>query len=1108
MTRPRIEDQEARDKARLSLGKNIVVEAGAGTGKTTLLTDRILFSLLAGPGKGTDISRIVALTFTEKAAGEIKLRLSDKLSDLLALIDGRPLPEKRLNAARLWIGEAEKHFGRSPEDIRKDADAAVNALDRVLIGTIHHFAAHVLRLHPIEAGVDPSFEVDDGTAFEELFAAQWALWLDDELGAAPRRRELWLSVLQLATLGDLEKIARELCREGARQGRVGTTKEMTAAVKKLADEFARIENGKPDPGGSSRIGDVLKAVSSHLKALAGALENGRSLPQTRPLPKIGQSVWPKKWADLPGQELYEEGRSLAEEVSDVSESLIARAVELLLPFADDFREKYSRRGFIGYDGLLTAARALIRDNAAVRRELKGRFDVLLIDEFQDTDPLQGELLLFLAEEKESAAKDWRKIRFAPGKIFIVGDPKQSIYRFRGADIRAYERFTRLLLDQGAEKCDLRTNFRSHAGLALPVNAVFTEAMRGEEGLQPDYLAIYPRPEADDSQSPGVEMVLVYDPENVKAKIKAEARQAAEAGWMVEWILKHCGEDNECRYRDVAILLRTTAPLGAYLEALKGAGIPYVVEADRYFYGTQEVIDFINLLRVLDDPNDRLSLAGLLRSPLCGLDDRDLYELSRAKALSYLKDPPSGCVSPAGKTRCAAFFEILRGLRRHAGKEPLGDFVSRVLGETFLLEHASAAYHHEQTASNLMKFGRMAALAGEGRGATLKEFIGEVCRSMDDSSDEGESPLADEQLDAVRILTIHKSKGLEYPVVLLPNLTAKKGGGQEKPVSALDWGEQTLGLRLPKAKAADTAMALIERAESRREAREAVRLLYVAMTRAKERLVLIGGADPGDKSSFSAILQGAGAWPEKGERPDRLSLPGAEIAISYVDVGRGWGATRRGPIQKKPRIDGGALARLWLKRRAESAARRAATLFTSPTAYLHEPDKAHFKTEDQTAAPSASLLGQVCHSVLEKIDFKSKNIDAHLSAACARLARQYPAADWNNIGKQGREILSGFLVSSAAREISGGEILGREIPFVCARAGQVLRGSMDLLYRDRGKLWVVDYKTSRVAAGGAENQAARYAEQGRAYVDALKRSTGLDCGFKIVFLRSGEIVEVL
>jgi len=1100
-------DAQDRGLARLALDKNIVVEAGAGTGKTTLLSDRALFTLLGGgpKGKGTALSRVVALTFTEKAAGEIKERLYSRLQDILTVLGGGKLEGRAAQVADEWLDDARSKFKADEERVRKTVEEALAGMDRAMIGTIHHFAAHLLRLHPLEAGVDPKFEVDEGRRFEELFDAEWALFLDKELGLKAPRREMWIAVLRLASMEDLETLARALCSESARQSGLGTTPAMKKGFSALARRFAHLSKDKPPPGGQSKIIESLSQAGPIVSRLAASLDEPGDLPELPSKKPVQKRSWPKKWRESGGEEDYLLGLRAVNECTAYGESLIAKCVELLLPFAERFRAEYTRRGFVSLDGLLTKARDLVRKDPVIRERLKHRYDSFLIDEFQDTDPLQGELLLLLGEKRGGKAKSWDTVEFAPGKLFVVGDPKQSIYRFRGADIRAYERFTTALLDQGALACTLRTNFRSIPGIIDPVNAVFAPVMRYEADLQPEYKEICAAPDADKGEGPAVELALVTNPANPMKPAGSGAANRTQAAWLAERLKSEYGT-GRLQYKDVAVLFRTMSPVGEYLDAFRSADVPVVVEADRYFYGTQEVVDFMNLLRVLDDPSDKTSLAGLLRSPLVCLTDRELLFLAEADALDFRKDIPKAALRDKPRARAGSFFKTLRELSRSKGREPLGDFTARVLDRTFLLEHAAAAYHREQTLANLMKFYRLAAELSESEGATLKELIAEVAKQMEAGAREGESPLADEAVDAVRILTMHKAKGLEYPVVVLPELQRSPGGAKGEEGCVLGWSEETLGLRLCDSGYSDIAWVSIDEGRKAREERERIRLLYVAMTRAKKRLILMGTAVKGDRNSLSAILHASGAWPEKGQRPEAMTLEGGvELPVSYLEPESG-AKPRHSKVAVPLRIPAKEHAKAWTGIFKEAAELREKRLFTTPTEYLRDeaPDWSFKDEEDESLTrPKAMLVGDLCHKVLQYWDFGGKeDLEAAVAGAAAKLQSRHPVADWPGVLDESAEILKTFLRSDPAKALAEADILGRELPFVMKRDGAVMRGTIDLVYRKDGRLVVADYKTGRPGKDFKE-YARRYARQGRAYVDAV----GGDAGFEVIFLRAGRAVSV-
>jgi ATP-dependent helicase/nuclease subunit A len=1061
-------DKIDRDAARFELGRNVIVEAGAGTGKTTLLIDRIVFLLLGGD---VEIERLVALTFTEKAAAEIKFRLAERLNQLAALLREGPLDKEEREAAERCMADLESRFGVQENRLLL-IEAALHDIERAQIGTIHSFCAHLLRLFPLEAKVDPDFRVDaDGRALQEHFEAEWALWLDEELGEKAPRPEKWRRVLPSLPLESLRLLANGLMNPRVVPASAALTKSSVGRLREMAERTAHLGEGQPAPKGRSNILRMLEWMEQKFVATAQVLEGTDVAVPEKP---VKSASWPKAWGT--GEEDYKALERIANGLKPELEPLFAEAVGLVAPFVEHLRRVYRHRGWIGFDGLLVGARDLVRDYPEVRRELKARFQSLLIDEFQDTDPLQGELLMFLAERVEDAAGTWRQIRLAPGKLFVVGDAKQSIYRFRGADIAAVEDFTSLIETQGGRRCALRTNFRSAPAIVSAINAAMTPLMQARAGLQPAYTPIQARPGVDVGVSPVWMMIEGED------KLSAETGRRTEAARIARWIDEERGDFT---FRDVAIVLRTTSDLIAYLEALKGRRIPYVVEAEKYFFGTQEVSDFLNLLKAIDDPSDRVALAGLLRSPLAGFEDREIYTLARAGKLDYRK-------RVAGAEN---LFALLRGFHARAGREPLADLLRGLLRETFLLELTSVAYHHQQTASNLLKFQRMADDASE-RGATLKEFIDEISRAKRDLQDEGESPLADDDFDAVRILTIHKAKGLEYPVVFLPNLSGDpRRGPSEEPVKAA-WprleGDAVVGLRLDGI--SNIARLLLEADEAERQKEEELRVLYVALTRPKQRLFLLGNAHY-NKGSFSAALARSGA------------LSSDPVAVE-APFDRPVGASAKPALADPER-----LAAAWSKRSERHAQARDKALFTHPTEHAHAPVVPRpgvvAAEESDLAAPPRALLGRLCHEVLERWDYQTqaplsmaKDLEGLVLRRAKVLVREEAGADAQALALEGRKILEPFLESKAAQQLGDTEILGRELPVLYAREGQVVRGAIDLLVRDREGVCVVDYKTDRVTKADRAARAERYKEQGRHYVHAVERALGLsDVRFKVIFLRS-------
>jgi ATP-dependent helicase/nuclease subunit A len=1088
-------DRDHRDRARFRLDATVVVEAGAGTGKTTLLTDRILFLVLGWdkPAPVT-VERVVALTFTEKAAGEIKIRLSDRLAEMAALLSGGSLSNEARERAERTAAELRSQFGKQDAELLLRARAALEDLDKAPIGTIHSFCAQLLRLHPVEAGVDPAFRVDEGEAFEELFASEWARWLDDELGERPPRRAAWLELLRACELDELEALARELCSEKLDlSGLAETDAKAAEGLRDLARRVTAVLEGKPKP--RSKIREAIAESAARLNAAADAAASSEPALDAEEPPAPRDAKWPSEWEeDLPAQALYDRARAVAKTANPRGEAVVRRAARLLVPFAERFRREYARRGWVSFDGLLRRARDLVRDQPRVRAQAKRRFAALLIDEFQDTDPLQGELLMYLAEEQSGAATSWRAVVPAPGRVFVVGDPKQSIYRFRGADIAAYEGFVDHLRASGALVCDLTANFRSVPGVIGPVNEAFETVMVAEAGAQPGYKAIMPARPAG-APGPAVQVVAVTDGDG---EARAADIQRAEAAWIAGWLQEHArvpGAAPEGRraLKDCAVLLRSSTSLPALLDAFKRAGIPYVSEIDGFFYDAPEVSDFLNLLRALDDSGDRVALAGLLRSPLAALTDAGLLALTRADSLVYHRDPRPGILDAGEHRRACALFAVLRELRASAGRVPLGDLVGAALEKTRLVELGARAYHGQQTVSNLWKLRRLAVEASDGRGATLKEFAARVREAARESRREGESPLADEKLEAVRILTMHKSKGLEFPVVFAANLSGKPGGAGDKPVSRLDAATGRAALRV--GASASAAMALADQREKEMERRESVRLLYVAMTRARETLFLVG-AEKAPAGSLAGHLDAAGCWPGEGRAGkfpalfvDALKSPEPVPAVA--------------PASASGAADAAASVAAWASRDAWREA-AAVPRSRSATAYLRELPKRP-DGDEGGGSPAGAEVGQICHRVLQDWDFRAGGDHAAAAArARALLERRAPGPRWEAAEAEAREVLAAFLASKAAKELARVEILGRETPFAYGDGATVVRGAVDLIYRDGKSVVVVDFKSEKVDAKSAAAVRERYAEQGRAYADAVERAWGSKPEFRILFLRRPDL----
>ncbi|MBR5151686.1 MAG: UvrD-helicase domain-containing protein, partial [Elusimicrobiaceae bacterium] len=469
-------------------GVNLVVEAGAGTGKTTLLINRLCLCVLA---QNIPVEKLVALTFTDKAAAEIKTRFIFKLQQLIELLQAQQTnppsaeeyeTDKKYKTLRLL----REKFGVCDADLLARSQCALARLDRACMGTIHSFCAEILKMFPLEAGLSPLAQIDTGQRAAQLFEQHWNRFLDVQLGVHAPQRARWKEVLSVLKLEDLKAFAQQLCALKPVEYNYYSHCDLLAKVctQKSAQAQAWAQAHWPANNKPRAVESALMWAAQSLKGTAAFLKGDKLPPApAEPCPLLGNA--PKGWE----ADEFEQARKLiyfAQKITPEHQTLFLKAYELVQPIGQEMRVLYEQEGVLSFDDLIIKTRNLLQHNLYVRRILKEKFEMLFIDEFQDTDPLQGELLLFLAEEKAAAASRWQEVRLLPGKLIVVGDPKQSIYRFRGADITAYELFTDLILKQGGRKCFLQKNYRSTLEIVTLANEVCSRAMVQESAFQPAY----------------------------------------------------------------------------------------------------------------------------------------------------------------------------------------------------------------------------------------------------------------------------------------------------------------------------------------------------------------------------------------------------------------------------------------------------------------------------------------------------------------------------------------------------------------------------------------------------------------------------------------------
>ena len=829
-------DQAARDRIRHDFDHTLFVEASAGSGKTTELVERIVGLVREGKCR---ISELVAVTFTEKAAGEMKLRLRTSLE-----------------RARLSESDATQ---------KANVFRALAELEVAHIGTIHAFCADLLRERPIEACVDPLFEVADGgesdAMAEEAFRGFFERALEDPRCVGIRRllrrrpKDRGASASSVLFEAGKKQIDHRDFRHVWKRPTVSRTGELGRVRESIASLAALFKNVNDRECYLTKSIEQIALADAEIRMR----ENVRGIDLDAlesDLHKMnGESHW--RWKGW-GRKAFADGitkdeiRTRREQVKleleavleRVDADLAAEVHEELWPLVDAYEEEKKKRGKLDFLDLLLLTRNLLRDDAAVRRELQGRFRYLLVDEFQDTDPLQAEILLLLAAN-DASETDFRRAIPKAGKLFCVGDPKQAIYRFRRADVQLYASIKETLVSRGAaEVVYLTTSFRSVPALQDFVNATFEETMKEtEDGSQAAYVPQTPfrEPHVD---GPAVIALPVPHPygDYGLTKYSLEASYAEAVGAFVAYLTRDSGftvEENGARVpiapRHVCLLFRRFVSFGddttrPYVAALEAHKVPHVLVGGRAFHDREEISALTNVLTAVEHPEDEFSVYAVLRGPFFAFTDDVLFafrdELGSLHPRKKYETPPETFVEVVGA------LGILRKLHYARNRRPIAETLVEFLEATRAQAQMVLWPNGERALANVARFVDLAR-SFERRGATsFRAFLRQLARDKARGGT-NDAPVVEEGADGVRMMTVHRAKGLEFPVVILVDLSATTGGG--RPSRYLDASRDLFAFPLANC----TPLDLLERKDEilRHDREESLRLSYVAATRARDMIVV-------------------------------------------------------------------------------------------------------------------------------------------------------------------------------------------------------------------------------------------------------------------------------
>ena len=850
-------DDAARRSAIGVHDRSFLVEAGAGSGKTAVLAGRIAMLL----AEGIVPRSIAAVTFTEFAASELLIRVREFVGALAGGDTPTPL------GVALPDGLS--------EDQRRHLAAAREALDEITCSTIHGFCQRLITPYPVEADIDPGAAVMDRDQTELAFREITDAWLRNELTGEVDGllAELVLrnpegTVALIRTILDHLRRHRAIIHEAPED-----LVPLATAFQEAADGFDAFVSGadaeEPESAGiANRFRELGEAVETCLPARTSA--DLVSLLLTAPHPDLCTQAgafrkYQKKgkWRAAANRAGFSQadGDRLNDLASTyyvgccaawtavqqaVASHVLAALIPLVRPVIDRFRDYKRSAALLDFDDLIFAARDLLRDHDVVRRALAARFTRVLVDEFQDTDPVQTEIFWRLCGDSPAGcnAADWTTFTLRPGALFLVGDPKQAIYRFRGADIAAYVRAREAFRAQAADGVlSIATNFRSCAPIMDYVNDRF-ERLLSEENGQPDFQALDPfLPARGEGPSVAALDIAVAD-ENGKANARQQRDGEAEA--IAEMCARligsesvrdpESGEQRPCRAGDIALLAPTGSDLWRYEEALERRGIPVASQAGKGLFQRQEIQDLIAVTRMLADHRDTLALGALLRGPLVGLTEEELLDIvwDLPRSDDAPDDIPRLDLSVASDAVAHDYardvIEKLQALRLKVNATTPHALLSQAIDvlrvrPILLQRHRGQAERALANVDIYLSFSRAYAVRG------LRAFADAMTAAWSDETRTVEGR-PDAQEEAVALYTMHAAKGLEWPIVV-PINTMTRGRTTEIAVTDRAGGRfycSVLGVE-------PSGYAAARDDEKAELYRERVRLWYVAATRARELLVL-------------------------------------------------------------------------------------------------------------------------------------------------------------------------------------------------------------------------------------------------------------------------------
>lgn len=1074
--------------AAVDRGRDVVATAGAGSGKTLTLVARYT-SLLA---EGIPPRRIAAITFSIKAAREMRARVRDKLFQL----------------QQSATSEAERHGW---VELSAQMDAA-------RISTIHSLCSEILRAHPAEAGIDPRFEVID----ESLSAALRVQAVEDTLKALVEEEEFAPLLTHISTY-DMTAMLKELLNQRLIAGEVfqrqvdpqSLVSEILharlnhPAIRELIDALRHMTQRDLLADAGHKLAQMVVELLEVWEAAGRALADGdlfgciAALYQARRTKMDLRSGKRDSWTKAQVAELRAHFDTLlnpitggagskdplpSPEAEALFNDLLPRLRKAFDILCHNYRELLEARQALDFDDLEQGALQLLRDEA-IRARWQEELEAILVDEFQDTNQRQQDIIEALAGP--------------PGRLFIVGDMRQSIYRFRQADVTVFKHVQDRIRAQGGQIIDLPLTYRAHAPLLQTTGDLLAPVIGTDPDPAKAYyvpytpMVAYKKAPPEEVQPPYVEFVI-------GAGEDAETAHPTAARALALRLLQLKEEGQFQGWDEVALLFRASTGYADYEEALEEMGIPFVTVAGRGFYDRPEIRDLINILRALADPADDLAFAGLLRSPAFGLSDAALY-LLRQSSQPYWQalQGDLSALSAADQERAIQTVAVISQLLPLVDRVPVAELLAQIVNTTHYRAILATADVKEGDQDASTTGGRLwrnldkllsDALASEA--LRVRNYL-EMLETLNDAgAREGEASA--EAQGAVQLMTIHKAKGLEFNVVVLA-----AAGRRTRSSSELAYLFEELGVAF-KLDPPPILYNLSKHLDKDQNEKEALRLLYVALTRAKHKLIISSHAIPNKDGDLNftawakAMVDAAGlttqdfhqAGHEPFERPtqnnyplrvwclwDNQPLPGFTHFLSVAD--------------EIPAISQRPLYQPIEETKPDHEEEDDQDTVIEPLSWR--------ATAQDTKLPG-KLLGKLVHKALLRWYFPGNPQLGELLQAEALRAGLVSEVQRTHAFEEATELLERLHHHPIWVQIDTASERYHELPYAVQVVGETENRYIDLLYRDGDGWQIIEFKTDPIfTAGYREELLIRYSSQVQRYRRAVKQLLGVDAKASICFL---------